>query len=243
MTPRIITETQPPKTNPSTDLAPLRNGDHLTREEFHRRYEAMPELKKAELINGVVYMPSPVSHQKHGKQHFNIVTWLGIYCMSTPGVEGSNDATVRLDLGNEPQPDALLLILPENGGRVTFTDDYVTGGPELAVEVAASSLSIDRNAKLNAYRNNGVCEYILWRVEDQQIDWFVLRHGTYVPMPIPQDGIQRSEIFPGLWLARDALLRGEMAVVSRVLQQGLTSTEHAEFVERLRISPGMSNAG
>jgi Uma2 family endonuclease len=243
MTPQITSGAQQPKPRNVVVIPPLRNGDHLTREEFHRRYEAMPQLKKAELINGVVYMPSPVSIENHAEQTAHFITWGGVYVANTPGLRVANDATVRLDMANEPQPDVLLMIKPERGGRATIAEGYVTGGPELAIEVAASSVSIDRNAKFNAYRSNGVCEYILWRVEDQQIDWFVLRHGTYVPMPTPQDGIQRSEVFPGLWLAVDAMLRLELLTVLNVLQRGLVSAAHAEFVERLRMAPGMSDAG
>src|SRR5687767_3807380 len=61
---------------------PLNSGDHLSRAEFERRYQAHPEIKKAELIEGVVYLPSPVRHDQHGHPHFNIITWLGLYCAS-----------------------------------------------------------------------------------------------------------------------------------------------------------------
>src|SRR3954469_22628621 len=84
-------------------VPPLENGDRLTRDEFERRYDAMPHLKKAELIEGVVFMPSPVRHDKHGRQHFRLVAWLGNYEAMTPGIEGSDNATARLDVINEPQ--------------------------------------------------------------------------------------------------------------------------------------------
>src|SRR2546421_625978 len=94
----------------SKGIPPLENGDRLTRAEFERRYEAMPELKKAELIEGVVYVPSPVRHEQHGGPQFALSTWLGHYQAFTPGVRGSDNATVRLDLNNEPQPDEVLFI-------------------------------------------------------------------------------------------------------------------------------------
>jgi Uma2 family endonuclease len=212
----------------------LRNGDHLDRDEFERRYRAMPHIKKAELIEGVVYMPSPVSFENHGYQHFNVNTWLGVYAAHTPGVLGGDNSTVRLDLENEPQPDALLIIDPAHGGRVTIEDGYITGGPELAVEVAASSVSIDRNAKFRAYQRNGVCEYLLWRVEDGEIDWFVLRGGEYELLPPGPDGVVRSEVFPGLWLDVQALLAGELPAVLATLQKGVTDPAHAVFVARLQ---------
>jgi hypothetical protein len=221
-------------TVPSPRVPQLRNGDHLDRDEFERRYNAMPDVTKAELIEGVVYLPSPVRFEEHGEQHAHLLMWLGVYRAHTPGVRVGDNATVRLDLDNEPQPDGLLLIDPDCGGRVTFTDGYITGGPELAAEVAASSVSIDRNAKFGAYRRNGVCEYLLWRVEDQVIDWFVLRGARYELLPAGADGIVRSEVYPGLWLSPADLLAGNLVRVLAVVQQGLASPEHAAFVARLR---------
>ena len=83
-------------------IPPLENGDRLTRPEFERRYEAMPHLKKAELIEGVVYVPSPVRYEGHGRQHSALNTWLGVYMASTPGIGIGDNTTVRLDLDNEP---------------------------------------------------------------------------------------------------------------------------------------------
>src|SRR5262249_8329550 len=125
----------PPTTETTPRVPPLRDGDHLTAEEFERRYDAMPGLKKAELINGVVYMPPPVTIDDHGGPHFNFITWLGVYCSLTPGVRGANNATLRLPLENRPQPDAFLIIEPSHGGMVSIEDGYVVGGPELVVEV------------------------------------------------------------------------------------------------------------
>jgi hypothetical protein len=221
-----------PTRSPTTPL--LHNGDHLDRDEFERRYNAMPEVKKAELIEGVVYLPSPVRFDEHGEQHAHLMGLLTFYRFHTPGVRVGDNATVRLDMGNEPQPDALLLVEPERGGRVTFTDGYITGGPELAAEVAASSVSIDRNAKFCAYRRNGVCEYILWRVEDRAIDWFALRGAEYERLAVGPDGIIRSEVFSGLWIDPQALIAGDTSRILAVHQQGITSPEHTDFVERLR---------
>jgi Uma2 family endonuclease len=207
----------------------------LTRAEFERRYEAMPHLKKAELIEGVVYVASPVRHQYHGKQHSRLVAWLVHYEASTPGVEVGDNSTVRLDLDNEPQPDCLLFILPDSGGQVRFAEDgYIVGAPDLVAEVAASSASYDLHAKLNAYRRNGVREYIVWRVYNHQIDWYVLRGGAYELLAAGPDGILRSTVFPGLDLDPAAMLRGDLAAVFAVVQQGLNIPEHAEFVARLR---------
>ena len=219
-------------------IPPLEPGDHLTRPEFERRYKAMPELKKAELIEGVVFMPSPVRAEQHGNPHADLITWMGLYRASTPGVRVSADASIRLDLDNEPQPDALMYIEPARGGLARLDEEgYLVGGPELVAEVAASTVSIARNTKWRVYRRNNIREYIIWRVDDQAIDWFVLRQGQYEPLPRTADGLLRSEQFPGLWLNPDALPRFDLAGVLQVLQQGLASPEHAAFVSRLQPRP------
>jgi Uma2 family endonuclease len=220
------------------DVVPvLENGDRLTRAEFERRYEAMPHLKKAELIEGVVYVPSPVRHRQHGSPHAHLIGWLVQYTANTPGVEVGDNSSVRLDLDNEPQPDALLFIDPTRGGQVRISDDgIIEGAPELVAEVASSSVSYDLHAKLHVYRRNGVREYIVWRVLEQEVDWFVLRNGQYERMPRDTQGLVRSEVFPGLWLDPAALLRGDLATVLATVQQGLTSHEHSTFVARLRPS-------
>jgi Uma2 family endonuclease len=215
-------------------ILPLENGDRLTRAEFERRYEAMPHLTKAELIEEVVYVPSPVRYTQHGAPHSHIVTWLGTYAAATPGVGVADNTTIRLDLDNEPQPDALLFVLPEHGGQSRLdADGYIAGAPELVAEVAASSASYDLHAKLNAYRRNGVCEYLVWRVLEQAMDWFVLRDGQYERQTPGADGFLRSTVMPGLWLDPAALLRGDLATVLAVVQRGIASPEHAAFLTRL----------
>jgi Uma2 family endonuclease len=212
----------------------LENGDVLTRAEFERRYEAMPHLKKAELIEGVVYVPSPVRHSFHGHPHTHLISWLGQYEAGTPGVEAGADSTVRLDLDNEPQPDALLFIEPACGGQAHIdADGYIEDAPELVAEVASSSASYDLHVKLRVYRRNGVREYLVWRVLDHELDWFVLRAGQYERLSVDAAGLLRSEVFPGLWLDPAALLRGDLATVLAVVQRGLASPEHTAFVARL----------
>ncbi len=133
-----------------------------------------------------------------------------------------------------PQPDALLIVRPEHGGRVRISeDDYIEGGPELVGEVSASTASYDLGEKQAVYLRNEVREYIVWRVLDRAVDWFVLRDGQYERLEPGADGILRSEVFPGLWLDPAALTSGDSARVLAVVQQGLGSAEHAEFVARL----------
>ncbi len=225
---------EPKKVQDNGAIPPLKNGDRLTRAEFERRYDAMPELKGAELIEGEVYMPSPVRYEKHSHPHTRLVAWLANYETDTPGVGAGDNGSIRLDLDNEPQPDVFLIIRPEHGGQARISDDdYIEGAPELVAEVASSSVSEDLGKKLKAYQRNGVCEYLVWRVFDRQLDWLVNRDGRFEPMHPAADGILRSIVFPGLWLDPAALVRGEKTTVKAVLQQGLNSPEHAEFVARL----------
>jgi Uma2 family endonuclease len=215
-------------------IPPLEHGDRLTRAEFERRYEAMPRLKKAELIEGEVYMPSRVRYAGHGRPHFRLATWLGMYEWDTPGVESAANGTVRLDLDNELQPDAFLIIGPERGGQARISeDDYIEGAPELVAEVASTRASYDLGKKLHVYRRNGVREYIVWRVLDRQVDWFVNHEGQFQPMLPAANGLLYSTVFPGLWLDPAALVLGDKARVKAVLQRGLDSPEHAEFIARL----------
>jgi Uma2 family endonuclease len=218
-----------------TTILPLESGDRLTRPEFERRYQAMPHLKKAELIEGVVYVPSPVRFTSHARPHGCIMTWLGVYAAATPGVEPSDNATVRLDMDNEPQPDALLRLDERVGGQSRVSaDDYIEGGPELIAEIAASSAAYDVHDKLRAYRRNQVQEYLVWRVHEQRFDWWRLREGAYRALQADATGIVRSEVFPGLWLAIPALLDGKLADVLAVLHLGLATPEHQAFVAQLQ---------
>jgi len=219
-------------TQASPTIPELRNGDRLTAEEFMRRYEAMPGVR-AELVEGVVYVSSPVSID-HGGPHFGLNGALFVYEAMTPGVAGATDATVRLDLDNCPQPDLHLRILGQYGGRTRISPDrYVVGAPELVGEVAVSTASYDLHDKLNAYRRNGVLEYVVWRVQEQAIDWFLLREGRFVRIAASPSGVFQSVTFPGLWLDGPALIRGDSASVLATLQLGLASPEHAAFVAQL----------
>lgn len=212
-------------------IEPLVAGDKLNRDEFLRRWEAMPHVRKAELIGGIVYMPSPVSLE-HGDAHAPLVTWLGTYEAATPGCRTGADAT-WLMLDDAPQPDAHLRILPEYGGQSRIHRGFGYGAPELAAEICRSSTSYDRNQKFDLYRAAGVQEYLTVLLKEKCIEWHRLAEGDYEPLTPGADGILRSAALPGLWLDAAALLRGDLARVLSVVQDGIRSPEHAEFLMEL----------
>ena len=214
-------------------------GDVLTRDEFHRRYSAMPHVKKAELIEGVVYMGSPVRFEQHSSPEGAFATWVGLYREFTPGLSSGTNATVRLDLDNEPQPDVLLRIPEAAGGQSAISaDGYIEGAPELIVEVAASSVSYDLHQKKAVYRRSGVREYLVLGVDEGDVDWFVLQDGAYVRQCPDPDGLLHSVTFPGLTLDPGALLREDFGAMRRLIEAATGTAEHAAFVQRLRAAGG-----
>jgi Uma2 family endonuclease len=192
----------------------------------------MPGGVKAELIDGVVFMASPTKHE-HGLPHGLVDTWLGVYMSETPGTELSSNATLRLDELSEPQPDALLRILSEKGGRSRLDEGYIRGGVELVAEVAASSASYDLHQKKAVYQRHACLEYLVVVVHEEEVRWFALEEGDYVALAPDTAGVLRSRVFPGLWLDGGALLAGDAARVLAVLRQGLATSEHAAFVRSL----------
>jgi Uma2 family endonuclease len=192
----------------------------------------MPEDTRAELIGGIVFMPSPLK-RPHGRMHIIVNHWLMSYEDGTPGVEGYDNATAILDDLNEPQPDVSLLIVAPGKGQTHDEEEYITGPPELIVEVASSSASIDLHRKRDEYERVGVKEYVVVALNEGQVHWWVLRNTRYEDLPRGSDGILRSEVFPGLWLDPEALFRLDKQRLQAVLQQGLASPEHAAFVQWL----------
>ena len=235
----MIAVLEKPKNQPpgQEEILPrLENGDHLTAGEFLRRYEAMPEVKKAELVCGIVYMGSPVRVDQHGEPDALIQTWLGTYSIATPGVKHGVNATVRLGPDDVLQPDGFLRLAPEYGGNTKFdSNGYLVGPPDLVVEVAASSVSIDTREKMNSYRRAGVREYLVWRTQEKALDWWFLEGDDYAALPAEAGGTIKSRVFAGLWLDAKALMERNGALVLARFQEGLTSPEHKAFVESLQL--------
>jgi Putative restriction endonuclease len=215
-----------------TLLPPLRAGDRLTLEEFIRRWETMPDLKKAELIDGIVYMPSPVS-RAHAESDGLFVGWMFDYAAATPGCRVSINGSWLMSPRSMPQPDSALRILPEYGGRSRNESSYAVGVPELVAEICATSAAYDLGPKLRVYEKAGVPEYITMLLGERQIIWRELFDGRYRPIPPDADGLLRSRVFPGLWLDPEAALAEDIARLLEVLRRGLATEEHAEFVRSL----------
>jgi Uma2 family endonuclease len=213
-------------------ILPLRDGERLSREEFETRYHAMPEVKKAELIDGVVHMPSPVRILSHATPHTLLHLWLGTYWGFTPGTLPGCEPTTRLDAQGEPQPDGILMRV-QGGSAQIDAEDYVAGSPELVAEIAASSASIDRGVKRRSYERAGVQEYVLFLMDEQRVEWHALREGGYQLLASDEAGVLRSEVFPGLWLNTTAFFALDVLAVLTTLQLGVASPEHAAFVTLL----------
>jgi len=232
-------------------IPPLRDGDRMNTREFMRRYEAMPEGFRAELLDGVVYvnrwfetteegvrvlMP-PISSEGHSKEQFEFSQIMGIYCFSTPGVCGSGPTTLALsDPKSSPEPDGVYYLEPELGGRVYIgPKGYLHGPPELVLEISKTSAGRDLGVKYDQYEQFGVQEYVVWRTQIQEIDWFRRnRAGRFVPIEPRKDGVLCSQVFPGLWIDPVALIARHISRVKEAILLGLASPEHAAFVAKLQ---------
>jgi Uma2 family endonuclease len=211
---------------------PLVEGERLDQPTFHARYLAMPPGTRAELIGGVVYMPSPVSWE-HGDAHVPTIVWLSYYAEQTPGMQVLDNATAILGWRSEPQPDGMLRIRPEYGGQTWNEQNLVCGAPELVVEVAKATRYVDLGPKLADYEQAGVREYVVRALDPDEVIWFKQDGGSLVRVPPAADGLYRSAFLPGLWLDPEALMRGDTRRLRQVLDQGAATPEHAAFVAEL----------
>jgi Uma2 family endonuclease len=218
-------------------LPPLVAGERLDRATFHERYEAMPPGTRAELVGGVVYMPSPVGYE-HGERDGDLSDWLGHYKRFTPGVRRASNATTQFGDYGEPQPDLQLRIPEELGGRSRIVGGYVVGPPELIVEVSKTTRKHDLGEKKADYQRAGVREYLFVGLDPEEIRWFVRRRGRFVGLPAGPDGVYRSEVFPGLWLDPRAFFAEDTEALIATLERGLATPEHAAYVAQLAAARG-----
>jgi Uma2 family endonuclease len=214
----------------------LRNGDHMNREEFHEAYSQMPEGFSAELLGGIVFVsePSPLRYS-HGAWDLELGSLLKTYSRETPGTGAAANVTVQLGAQDEPQPDLILRIKEEFGGRSRVTEDnYVSGPPELVAEIAYSSRAKDLHLKKERYALGGVLEYVVLCVDPPQLHWFDLQNKT--ELEPDAHGIFRSVVFPGLWIHAKGLLDQDDLLTADALQHGLKSEAHSNFVAKLGAS-------
>ncbi len=210
----------------------LVEGQQLDQPTFHALYESMPPGTRAELINGVVHMPTPVG-SSHSIAHVPVIVWLDYYAEKTAGVQVMDNATTILGWKSELQPDASLRILPDSGGRTWLEDGFLHGAPELVVEVSKTTRYVDLGPKKTEYEQAGVLEYVVHAIDPDEIFWFGLQQGILAQRPIGPDGLYRSTSFPGLWLDPQALLDGNRQRSREVIDVGCATSEHAAFVSRL----------
>ena len=191
----------------------------------------MPNVKFAELIGGVVYMPSPLSRE-HSVPDSRVDNWLGHYAAFTPGCEvGSNGTWLMRE--DSPQPDVYLRLLPEYGGQSTTAGPYPQGA-RIRWRRFVCRVRPTTYMRSSIFIKRPACsEYLVFLVREQEIRWHRLINGVFHVVAADADGIMRSSVFPGLWLDAGAILAGDMAKVFTVLTKGLNTPEHADFVARL----------
>ena len=212
----------------------LVDGARMDQKTFHALYLHTPEPFKAELIGGIVHVASPVS-RRHGKPYLRLVSWLARYEERTTGVEALGEVTAILGGDREPQPDAVLLVRPECGGRTRAdAEEYLVGPPELVVEIANTTAALDLGPKKDDYEAAGVMEYLVIDVAAGAVRWFVRRRGKFAEQKPGPDGLLRSDVFPGLWLDPAAFLADKPRRLAAALRQGLATTEHKAFVADLK---------
>ena len=198
---------------PELRIPPLNQGDQLSHSEFERRRGLHPEIKKAELINGLVFLEMTVG-PAHADVHKMVMTLLGVYEARHPETQALDNATVVLG-DDEVQPDALLS--RREGGRAVLGDQNIQGPPELVIEVAASSSAYEANLKRLLYEGAGVEEYAVLQIFEQQVDWWVARGDRFQRVLPDSAGVFSSTLFDGLRLNATAIWAGDMAAVLAAL--------------------------
>ena len=184
----------------SISLVDLHNGDRMSKDEFLWRWEQIPELKRAELIDGMVYLSSPLS-ERHSDYELLLCSWLLRYESRVPGLKILPNATWLLG-DSSPQPDLALI---RQTGTSRSSGKFREGPPELVVEICYSSLAYDLGPKLELYRRAGVREYLTILLEDNKAQWRALNSDARYQVLKPAGGYLKSRVFPGLWLDPVAL--------------------------------------
>lgn len=218
----------------ATPPGPPVNGDCLSVKEFLHRYLPYRRNLKAELINGLVSLSHGVRADLEDLSNSVIQSWIRSYAALTPGTKMDVNTIVILAWDTVPQPNIVLRVLPENGGKSRMTNqDILTDAPELMVDFTTSHQTFDIREKLGAFRRLGVVEYLVWWANDQKLDWYCLEQEKYALNLPDSNGVLTSPSFPGLRLNLSALLNRSSAAVMATLRKSLESPDHAGFVARL----------
>jgi len=217
--------------SPLVPISRLITGERLTLAEFLHAWDAQTDIRRAELIEGVVHMPSPVTRE-YGRFHATVISWLWHYAQATPGCE-CGDNTTWLMLESAPQPDAFLRIVPERGGQSRNEANYNAGAPELIVEVSLTSTEVDFGPKLALYQRVGVQEYVTIELLTRRIVWRVLENASYGELAVGSDAVLRSHRFPGLWLDVEAFWINDGERLMKTLETGLRTDGHSQFAASL----------
>ncbi|MFN0096357.1 MAG: Uma2 family endonuclease [Dehalococcoidia bacterium] len=189
--------------------------ERLTRAEFERRWDAHPEITRAELIDGVVFRDVSVS-PTHAELHLRVGAWLMTFAaFHAAAVQALDNVSVRIPGGHELQPDVALR--RPSGGSSEAGRGALDGAPEFVFEVAVTSAARDLGRKKDLYPESGVREYAVWQVEEGLVSWWAARDGAWVAIEPGPDGIVESLEFPGLRLDVTSLLAGDMASVLRAV--------------------------
>lgn len=216
-------------------VPPLRDGDRLSLEEFERRWEATPDLKRAELIEGQVYMnAASLRWDWHAEPHGLVVHVMNSYSFATPGVRCGLEPSFRMEPNSMPQPDAVLRVHEDWGGQSRLARGYLIGSPEFLVEISASTEKHDLETKKDLYQQAKVQEYFVWSVLDEKIISFSLSGEEYLEVVPDASGVLKSSVLPGLWFDTAALIHGDRDRIADVLRAGLQSPEHEQFVAKLK---------
>lgn len=220
-------------THPAWNYSPLRHpGDHMSLDEFLDRWNRMPDLKFAELTDGAVYLPLPVS-KDHGFYDSRIQAFCGYYAMRTLGTESGTNGNWLVPSDAAPQPDCAISIAPEYGGRCTVGEGLAAGVPEMVSEICHSSRAYNLGPKLALYQSAGVNGHLAVLVEERRFEWRMLVNGSYQLLDSDAN-VYRSRIFPGLWINEFAFWKDDSETLLKTLEQGLATREHQTFVESLQ---------
>jgi Uma2 family endonuclease len=177
------------------DTALVLEPRRFTVDEYHRLIAAgiLDEDEHVELLEGVITRMSP-----QGVPHSRVIRWLNRFLARSLGNEYELFVQLPLTIGdrNEPEPD-LAVVKAED-----VPADRHPSTAVLVVEVAGSSLRIDRKVKASVYSRAGIAEYWIVNVEAQVVEVFTdpdPAHGVYRQVrTIPKSETLASEALPQL---------------------------------------------